>query len=57
MCNSVELHYPPVIPGRLGDGHRCIGRRHVVCAWSVADERIPLAAFKSEIQMYYISAL
>jgi len=43
--------------GRLGDGHRSVGRRHVVGAWPDADDRVPLAVFKIEIQMYYISAL
>jgi len=45
MCNFVELHYPQMIPCRLGDGQRSVGRRHVVGAWSVADDRFPLAEF------------
>jgi hypothetical protein len=57
MCNSVELHYPQMTTGRLGYGHRCVGRWHVVCAWLVADDRFPLAALLIEIQMYYIGAL
>lgn len=46
MCNSVELHYPPVTTGRLGYCHRCVGCQHVVCAWPVADDHMPWRCFK-----------